>query len=98
MFRRLPTTEALFVAIEVDGRRVQARSGESVAAALLVAGCVPLRHTPLSGAPRAPVCMMGVCFECLVQIDDQPNVQACMVPVRDGMRIRTQHAARKAEA
>jgi predicted molibdopterin-dependent oxidoreductase YjgC len=98
MFKRLATTEARVIDIEVDGRRVPARAGESVAAALLVAGCVPLRHTPLSGAPRAPVCMMGVCFECLVEIDDQPNVQACMVPVRDGMRIRTQHAARKAEA
>ena len=98
MFKKLATTEAHSVDIEVDGRPVQARTGESVAAALLIAGCVPLRHTPLSGAPRAPVCMMGVCFECLVEIDDQPNVQACMVPVRDGMRIRTQHAARKAGA
>jgi NADH dehydrogenase/NADH:ubiquinone oxidoreductase subunit G len=98
MFKRLATTEGRSVDIEVDGRSVQAQDGESVAAALLVAGCVPLRHTPLSGAPRAPVCMMGVCFECLVEIDDQPNVQACMVPVRDGMRVRTQHAARKAGA
>lgn len=98
MFKRLAITEARSVVIEVDGRPVPARAGESVAAALLIAGCVPLRHTPLSGAPRAPVCMMGVCFECLVEIDGQPNVQACMVSVRDGMRIRTQHAARKAEA
>lgn len=98
MFKRLATTEARSVVIEVDGRPVPARDGDSVAAALLIAGYVPLRHTPLSGAPRTPVCMMGVCFECLVQIDDQPNMQACMVPVRDGMRIRTQHAARKAGA
>jgi len=41
--------------------------------------------------------MMGACFECLVEINGQPNVQACMVPVRDGMRIRTQHAARTME-
>lgn len=98
MFKRLDTTDTRSVDIEVDGHPLQAREGETVAAALLVAGCVPLRHTPLSGAPRAPACMMGVCFECLVEIDDQPNVQACMVPVRDGMRIRTQHAARKTEA
>jgi D-hydroxyproline dehydrogenase subunit gamma len=37
-----------------------------------------------------------VCFECLVEIDGVPNVQSCMVTVRSGMRIRTQHAARKA--
>jgi predicted molibdopterin-dependent oxidoreductase YjgC len=97
MFKRLATTEGRHVGIEVDGRAIDARAGESVAAALLNAGCVPFRHTPLSGAPRAPVCMMGVCFDCLVEIDGVPNVQSCMVPVRSGMRIRTQHAARGVE-
>ncbi len=97
MFKRLTPTEAAPVDVEVDGERVSARAGESVAAALLNAGRVPLRHTPISGAPRAPVCMMGVCFECLVEIDGMPNVQACMVPVRRGMRIRTQHEVRRVE-
>ena len=98
MFKRLATTEASSVDIEVDGRSIDARAGESVAAALLNAGCVPFRHTPLSGAPRTPVCMMGVCFDCLVEIDGVPNVQSCMVTVRSGMRIRTQHAAREVGA
>jgi predicted molibdopterin-dependent oxidoreductase YjgC len=98
MFRRLAPTEALPIDFEVDGKRVTARAGESVAAALLNAGRVPLRHTPISGAPRAPLCMMGVCFDCLVQIDGQASVQACMVPVRTGMRVRTQHEARRVEA
>jgi D-hydroxyproline dehydrogenase subunit gamma len=98
MFKRLAITEAAPVEVFVDDRRLQARAGDSVAAALLIAGCVPLRHTPVSGAPRAPACMMGVCFECLVEIDGVPNVQACMIAVRPGMRIRTQHAARRAEA
>jgi predicted molibdopterin-dependent oxidoreductase YjgC len=35
--------------------------------------------------------MMGVCFDCLVTIDDVPNQQACLVLVTRGMRIRTQH-------
>lgn len=98
MFKRLATTEASPVDIEVDGRSIDARAGESVAAALLNAGCVPFRHTPLSGAPRTPVCMMGVCFDCMVEIDGVPNVQSCMVMVRSGMRIRTQHAAREVGA
>ena len=38
--------------------------------------------------------MMGVCFECLVQIDGQPNRQACLVTVREGMQVRTQEGAR----
>ena len=99
MFRRIPSTEgeAPRVDIEVDGAPVAARAGDTVAAALLNAGLVPLRHTPVSGAPRAPLCMMGVCFDCLVEIDGAANVQACMVPVRRGMRIRLQHAAREVE-
>jgi hypothetical protein len=34
--------------------------------------------------------MMGVCFECLVTIDDHANRQGCMVRVRAGMRVETQ--------
>lgn len=52
------------------------------------------RQSAVSGRPRAPLCMMGVCFECLVEIDGQTNQQACLVQVRDGMRIRRQIAQR----
>ena len=76
------------VAITVDGEKVEARAGESVAAAVLA-------HA--DGAPRAPYCMMGVCFECLMEIDGQPNRQACMVRVRDGMTVKRQQGARDME-
>ncbi|WP_414442687.1 (2Fe-2S)-binding protein [Burkholderia sp. 22PA0106] len=82
------------VNLTVEGRVIQAREGESVALALLAAGLDHTRTTPVSGAPRAPLCLMGVCFECLVNVDGQPNVQACMLEVRDGMRVRRQHGAR----
>jgi predicted molibdopterin-dependent oxidoreductase YjgC len=97
MFHRLESidADATRVDIVVDGEPVRARAGDTVAAALLNAGCVPFRHTPLSGAPRAPLCMMGVCFDCLVEIDGLPNQQSCMVGVREGMKIRLQHAARQ---
>jgi hypothetical protein len=39
--------------------------------------------------------MMGVCFDCLAEIDDVPNRQSCMIEVRDGMRIRRQIGARR---
>ena len=68
--------------------------GRSVAAALLASGVSRFRATPVSGAPRAPYCMMGACFECLVEIDGVPSRQSCMVPVRAGMRIHTQEGAR----
>ena len=84
------------VVISVDGARVTAQAGDSIAAALLAAGLTPTRTTPVSGAPRAPYCMMGVCFECLVTVDDIGNRQGCLIPVREGMRVETQKGKREA--
>ena len=82
------------VAISVEGRRVQAREGETLATALLGAGVVPFRRTAVSGAPRAPMCLMGVCFDCLVEVDGAQSVQSCMIEVRDGMQVRLPEGAR----
>lgn len=94
MFRRLPDDPRATVTIHLDGEPVTAREGDSVAAAMLAAGVVHTRTTPVSGAPRLPYCMMGVCFDCLMEIDGVPNRQACQVRVRDGMRVRRQEGAR----
>lgn len=77
-----------------EGRRLPARQGDTVAAALLANGAGHFRSTPVSASPRAPWCMMGVCFDCLVEIDGVANRQACLVPVTEAMRIRRQHGAR----
>jgi predicted molibdopterin-dependent oxidoreductase YjgC len=76
------------VAIEVDGSRVDVAPGESLAAALLAAGVRTFRRTP-SGAPRGPFCNMGVCFDCVVTVDGESCVRACMTAVRAGMRVET---------
>ncbi len=81
MFRRLPDVGGKTVAFTIDGRSATARAGDTVAAALLAAGVEVCRTTPVSGAPRAPYCMMGVCFECLVTIDGVANRQGCLVAV-----------------
>lgn len=95
MFQRVGKGESSVV-ISVDGARVTAQGGDTVAAALLAAGLTPTRTTPVSSAPRAPYCMMGVCFECLVTIDDVGNRQGCLIPVSEGMRIETQKGKREA--
>ena len=95
MFKRLADSGAS-VALTIDGRTVQARSGDTVAAALLAAGIERCRTTPVTGAPRAPYCLMGVCFDCLVTIDGIGSRQACLVPVRDGMTVETQQGKREA--
>src|SRR6266545_3467409 len=91
MFKRLPDPAGKTVEIFIDGERVIAREGDTVAAALLAAGHLSCRTTPISGAPRGPYCMMGVCFECLVTVDGVGNRQGCLVRVREGMQIFTQH-------
>lgn len=83
------------VRIEIDGAEVEAGEGESVAAAVLAHGDDATRTTPVSGTGRAPYCMMGVCFECLMEIDGIPNRQACMVNVQPGMKIVRQQGARR---
>jgi len=94
MFRRLPDAQGDTISFTFDGRRMTARAGDSVAAALLAAGVAYCRTTPGSGSRRAPYCMMGVCFECLVTIDGVGNRQACLIPLRDGMRVEMQGGAR----
>lgn len=94
MFRRLHDDARPAVTIHLDGEAIPAREGDTVAAAMLAAGIDQTRTTPVSGAPRLPFCMMGVCFDCLMEIDGLPNRQACMVRVRDGMQVRRQVGAR----
>jgi sarcosine oxidase subunit alpha len=93
MFRRL-TERGSALTIFVDGVATPARDGDSVAAALLASGHAACRESAVSGAPRGPYCLMGVCFDCLVAIDGVGNRQACMTLVRDGMRVDTQRGKR----
>jgi predicted molibdopterin-dependent oxidoreductase YjgC len=102
MYRRLPDLDqqddhGAPVAVSIDGRPHAARRGDTVAATLLAAGLDACRTTPVGGVPRGPYCMMGVCFDCLVVIDGQPNRQGCMILVEDGMRIERQQGARSVD-
>ena len=54
------------------------------------------RASALSGEGRAPYCMMGVCFECLMEINGEPNQQGCLVTVTEGMLIDRQQGKREA--
>ncbi len=90
MLKRLDDEPVKTVRIFIDDRETEAQAGDAVATALMLSGVFAVRTTLLSGAPRAPYCMMGVCFECLVTIDGVENRQACMVEVAEGMAIRTQ--------
>lgn len=92
MFRKIEglSGEPETISLTVEGARVSAAPGETVAAVLLRAGYTHTRTTPVSDSPRAPYCLMGVCFDCLVEIDGIPNQKACQTPVREGMRVSRQ--------
>lgn len=89
MFRRRREA-ARTVSLTLDGAPVTAAAGDSVATVLLLAGGAPYRTSAVGGLARAPFCMIGNCFDCLVEIDGVPNRQGCLVPVREGMRLRRQ--------
>lgn len=70
--------------IYVNGQQTLAYPGETLATVLLAAGWQVFRHTPLSGEPRGMFCGMGLCFDCLVTVNGQPNVRACVTPAQPG--------------
>lgn len=94
MFNRLPDRDRPIVKFRFEDQPVEALAGDSIAAALLAAGHLTFRQTPTDAAPRGPYCMMGACFECLVEVDGRPNVQACMTRVREGMTVSAMRGAR----
>jgi NADPH-dependent 2,4-dienoyl-CoA reductase/sulfur reductase-like enzyme len=74
---------------------VPAPPGSSIAAALTAAG---IRVCRQSGAgDRGLFCGMGVCGECLIEVDGNPGQLACMTHVEEGMRLRRQPAAPRAD-
>jgi hypothetical protein len=75
------------VLLYVDGQPIQVPAGGNVAAA--VAQVTPWFRRSIRGAVRAPLCGMGVCFECRVKIDDIDHRRACMVVARAGMQVQT---------
>ncbi len=77
------------VQFTLDGEPMTAPNGTSLAAALLAHSGEASRETA-TGAGRTAFCMMGVCFDCLVEVDGTPNTQACMTLVRDGMIVKRQ--------
>lgn len=76
------------VELTINGRRVVAPSGASVAAAVAIAGETCFRRS-VSGEPRGPLCGMGVCFECRVTIDEITHCRSCQIECRPGIRVVT---------
>ncbi|MEZ5836619.1 MAG: FAD-dependent oxidoreductase [Geminicoccaceae bacterium] len=86
-------TAGATVTIYWHDRPIQAVEGESIAAALTANAINDLRLSR-DDRPHGQFCGMGVCHECLIDVDGRLAERACMTLVRAGMRvIRNVHAA-----
>ena len=79
--RRKPVT------VLVNGRQIDAYEGEPLYAVLLAAGYRQLRKSVSETESRGFFCGMGVCYECLVTVDNKEQQRACVMEVYDGMRV-----------
>jgi sarcosine oxidase subunit alpha len=75
------------VTLSVNGKEIHAYKGETLLAALIAAGYKSLKQSPLRDEPRGALCGMGVCFECIVTVNGQPNIRSCMTEVEDNMKV-----------
>ena len=78
------------VKIIFDGREIEALEGEPIAAALTAAGIKVFHRTPKKDEPRGYFCAIGVCSDCFMIVNGQPNVRTCVTPVEEGMKVETQ--------
>lgn len=75
------------VTLRIDGVSITVPQGTTVAAAVMISQkeC----RTSVTGEPRAPLCGMGICFECRVATDGIPHRRGCQIVCKSGMEVRT---------
>lgn len=94
----MQNTSTSTVRILFEGQPLDVPAGISVAAAVL--GHAHAGHTcrnAVDSSLRAPFCLMGVCFECVMEINGEKDVQSCLVPVQEGMSICRQSLPAESE-
>ena len=79
----------------VDGKKIKAREGEMIIAALLNTGVKINRFTSKYNEPRGLFCGIGQCTDCVMIVNGIPNVRTCVTPVEEGMVIETQYGQGK---
>src|SRR5687768_4975914 len=85
------------ITIHLEDREIEARPGDTIAAALLRAGVSIFSRSVKYHRPRGPFCLLGSCGTCLVRVDGRPDRMACRLPALDGCRVERQNAYPSAE-
>jgi predicted molibdopterin-dependent oxidoreductase YjgC len=78
------------IAFTFDGEPMHAEAGQTIAAALMADGIVSWRSTRFGDSPRGILCGIGVCYDCLLTLNGEPNVRACVTRVEAGDDVRRQ--------
>lgn len=76
------------ITLLVNGRQLAVPPDTTVAAAVMLSGRADFRRS-VTGQPRGPLCGMGICFECRLTIDGQPQRRSCQTLCREGMEVTT---------
>ena len=76
--------------IEVDGEKILAYEGETIAASLLAAGKRTCRQTKLTKEPRGIYCGIGVCMGCVMIVNGRPNTLVCQTMATPDCKVQTQ--------
>jgi predicted molibdopterin-dependent oxidoreductase YjgC len=76
------------VPFTLNGRPATAAASSSVAVAVLANGVKSFRRS-VSGQLRAPLCGMGICYECRLSIDGREHQKSCQVVLKSGMAVQT---------
>jgi predicted molibdopterin-dependent oxidoreductase YjgC len=74
----------------LDGQPRRAQEGQTIAAALMAEGVVSWRTTRFAERPRGILCGIGVCYDCLITVNGEPNVRACLTRLEPGDDVRRQ--------
>lgn len=76
------------VTLSLNGQALRVPFGSTVAAAILLNGVTTFRHS-VTGEARAPLCGMGICYECRVTVNGQAHARSCQIVCAEGMEVRT---------
>ena len=85
-FHRVAERERATLTLYLDGQAIEARRGDTVLTALLLARHV-IRESEFGDGPRAGFCLMGACQDCWVFLEMGGRVRACTTPAEDGLRL-----------
>lgn len=76
------------VQLRVNGTSIRVPAGSTVAAAVVLAGRCGFRRS-VTGELRAPLCGMGICYECRVTINGMAHCRSCQVLCEEAMEVVT---------